>query len=108
MRFCGRIFRCHQLSERSFFYKNMQFPLCARCTGLLLGFFPGGPLLCFFVSPGVIVTFFLFFVLFLDGFLQLKGIFPSTNLRRLLTGLGAGYGLFSLLYLGIEKLIGVF
>ncbi len=28
---------CHQMPERSFFYKGYQFPLCARCTGVFAG-----------------------------------------------------------------------
>ena len=28
---------CHQLSERSFHLSGIQFPVCARCTGLYLG-----------------------------------------------------------------------
>jgi hypothetical protein len=28
---------CHQLQERSFFIRGRQMPLCARCTGILLG-----------------------------------------------------------------------
>ena len=28
---------CHQISERSFFIKGYQFPVCARCTGVFFG-----------------------------------------------------------------------
>lgn len=28
---------CHQRPERSFFWDGVQFPVCARCTGLYLG-----------------------------------------------------------------------
>ena len=30
---CG----CHQIEERSFKIKGWQFPVCARCTGILTG-----------------------------------------------------------------------
>ena len=32
--FCG----CHCRPDRSFFFRGRQFPVCARCTGMLLGF----------------------------------------------------------------------
>src|SRR5512139_881977 len=32
---------CHQLPERSFFFHEHQSPLCARCTGMYLGFLVG-------------------------------------------------------------------
>lgn len=32
---------CHQLPERSFFWGDRQFPVCARCTGLYLSGFIG-------------------------------------------------------------------
>ena len=28
---------CHQIPERSFYWGAVQFPVCARCTGLYLG-----------------------------------------------------------------------
>ena len=32
----GKILGCHQKPERSFFYKGYQFPVCARCTGVVI------------------------------------------------------------------------
>ncbi|GIW23679.1 MAG: hypothetical protein KatS3mg068_2686 [Candidatus Sericytochromatia bacterium] len=28
---------CHRDPSRSFFYKDIQYPVCARCTGVILG-----------------------------------------------------------------------
>ena len=35
------ITKCHQIPERSFFINNRQFNICARCTGIITGFFFG-------------------------------------------------------------------
>ena len=32
----GKRLGCHQMPERSFFIKGYQFPVCARCTGVLV------------------------------------------------------------------------
>ena len=37
----GKYSGCHQMPERSFFINGMQFPLCARCTGILAGYLVG-------------------------------------------------------------------
>ena len=37
----GKYSGCHQMPERSFFINGMQFPLCARCTGILVGYLVG-------------------------------------------------------------------
>lgn len=29
---------CHRLPQRSFFWKGRQFPVCARCTGIHIGY----------------------------------------------------------------------
>lgn len=29
---------CHQRADRSFYWKGRKFPLCARCTGVLVGY----------------------------------------------------------------------
>jgi len=87
---------CHQLPERSFFFKKWQFPVCARCTGTYIGnvlavicaffFIPRPEYLL--VGCAVILT---------DWLVQFTGIRDSTNPRRLLTGIVGGYSLMSLL-----------
>ena len=37
IRILGNNSGCHQMPERSFFYKGKQFPVCSRCTGVCLG-----------------------------------------------------------------------
>ena len=32
----GEMLGCHQMPERSFFIKGFQFPVCARCIGVIL------------------------------------------------------------------------
>ena len=87
----GEILGCHQMPERSFFYKGFQFPVCARCTGGLLGFAAAAPLF-FFCKLDIRIALLLSFVMFLDWLLQFLKIRPSTNLRRLLTGMIGGFG----------------
>ncbi|RGF93239.1 DUF2085 domain-containing protein [Ruminococcus sp. AM54-1NS] len=35
---------CHQRPDRSFFFHGWQFPVCARCTGVLAGQLVGIPI----------------------------------------------------------------
>ncbi len=91
----GKLIGCHQLPERSFKIKGKQFPICARCTGVLIGEIVA------FVGfrvwkPSVCLTIFLCFLMFFDWFIQQIGIRESKNWRRILTGLFGGYGFVSL------------
>lgn len=88
----GGKFGCHQLPERSFFLKGYQFPVCARCTGVLLGYLLTIPLLIFF-KPNILIPTAFALIMFFDWLLQAKGILPSTNPRRLITGFLGGLGL---------------
>ena len=92
-----KVFKCHQLSERSFHIKGFQFPICARCTGLFFGFVLIGPIITVFTLGNMFLSLTMILLMCIDGFIQLKGILESTNIRRLITGLLAGYGLFSII-----------
>jgi uncharacterized membrane protein len=86
---------CHQMNDRSFSFKGYQFPVCARCTGLLLGQITGFLLSLFFIKCDIRLLFCLavFSTLLLgaDGVGQLKKLWLSTNPRRFITGILCGY-----------------
>lgn len=99
----GNALGCHQMPERSFFIKGYQFPVCARCTGVILSaiiatiiFFkkklPIG--LCIAMSS----------VMLFDWGIQYLEIKESTNSRRLITGLIGGFG-YSTLHLLFYRFI---
>ena len=98
MKIGKKVCHCHQLPERSFFFRGYQFPLCARCTGIALGFLLS-PVITLFWESNVWLSLALIAVMITDGLIQLKTRFRSTNPRRFLTGLGAGYAFFNLLFL---------
>lgn len=93
-----RIFGCHCRDDRSFHYKGVKFPLCARCTGELSGIICGMAIYAFFQMSwyGYVV---LMIPLIIDGFVQLKTQYQSTNARRFVTGVLFGYGLVSMFLL---------
>ncbi len=85
---------CHQKPERSFFFHGYQFPVCARCTGAILGYILAIPsyLLIGFRLPLSIAG---ILILLADWLLQAVKIKESTNRRRLITGILGGYGMMS-------------
>lgn len=93
----GKICGCHQIKERSFFYKQFQYPLCARCTGVFIGEFVLAPLTFFLVGFTWWVAF-LFLPLVIDGTVQYFTTYESNNLKRLVSGILAGifFGMFVL------------
>ena len=100
----GKRTGCHQMPERSFYYKGWQFPLCARCTGVLLGNIAAIAGAFIFVP-----VFWVFLagcaIMFLDWLLQRIGLLESTNTRRLVTGILGGYSLFSIMYVVVIRWI---
>lgn len=88
---------CHRMPERSFFYKDYQFPICARCTGVCLGQLTAIIINLFYKTPSKFALVCLTIMGFDWGIQELK-ILPSTNPRRLFTGILGGFGLFSLYF----------
>lgn len=92
----GNLCGCHQKPERSFFIKGYQFPVCARCLGVWLGYTAGLILFKIYI-PHLFICLVLMGIMFLDWFIQYKKIAMSNNFRRLITGMMCGYGLISLI-----------
>ena len=89
------IFGCHCLPDRSFYWHGEPFPICARCTGELVGMVLGA-IVCIFWRPAVWIALILMVPMVTDGLIQLKTSYESTNPRRFATGLLFGYALMSL------------
>lgn len=103
---------CHQLEERSFCIHGICSPLCARCTGMYLGAILSLGYQAFqgrkakFPPVWVIVVLVLLFGWFgVDGtnsflhfFPNFSGLYEPTNLLRLITGMGVGLGIGTVLY----------
>lgn len=87
----GKKLGCHQKPERSFFFHGYQFPVCARCTGVIISGIISIP--CFFIYRVSILTCVIFcIIMFSDWYIQYIKFKKSTNIRRLITGLLGGYG----------------
>lgn len=86
---------CHQMPDRSLFILGFQFPLCARCTGVLVGYLLQFISL-FFITPNIYLGLICSFLMFLDWFVQHVNILPSNNTRRIITGILGGYGIMTI------------
>ncbi|TCL57255.1 putative membrane protein [Kineothrix alysoides] len=96
---------CHQMPERSFFYKDKQFPVCARCTGVFIGH--SLAVVLFFMKKQISFRkcCILMGIMGADWCIQEVGLEESTNGRRLITGFLGGLGLFSIYSIIIRKAI---
>ena len=99
---------CHQLPERSFFGGGVQVPVCARDTGIYIGFvvsvalialvhsgdrprgFPRWPV---WALMGGLVA-----LMAWDGLTSYSGLRVTNNALRLITGLGTGFSAAVLVY----------
>jgi uncharacterized membrane protein len=98
---------CHRRSDRSFFWKGKQFPLCARCTGIHIGYLTF-PLFVFkLLSFNIWWTLLLIIPTCVDGWTQASFNRESNNILRVVTGLLAGIGAMSLVAI-IGQSIGQF
>jgi len=95
---------CHQIPSHSYEISGIQFPLCARCSGLYLGSFIG---LAYYLTQGrkkalpkkgyslLLLIFFLAWAgdgvnSFITDFLNKTILYETTNTIRLITGFGMG------------------
>lgn len=98
-RFLQICFGCHARPDRSFFFHGKQFPICARCTGELIGMIAGIPIAVFVGYPEFQWVLLLMVPMLFDGFLQLLTRYESGNYRRLFTGFLFGIALvFAFIY----------
>ncbi|OON92088.1 MAG: hypothetical protein ATN34_04735 [Epulopiscium sp. Nele67-Bin002] len=87
----GEVLGCHQFPQRSFFYKKFQFPVCARCTGVIVATAISVPVF-FAYKISILTAIIMSAVMLADWSIQYFGIKQSTNFRRLLSGLIGGFG----------------
>ncbi len=83
---------CHQMPERSFFIGEAQFPLCIRCTTLLLG---GLSSIVFLLArlplPSIRLCILMVLPLVVDLGLTTLGISEGSNAQRAATALLFGF-----------------
>lgn len=87
---------CHGIPDRCLKVRGHALPICARCTGLLIGLAIGlGVPASAYLGPIVAIGLasLLAAPLLIDGFTQLAGLRQSTNRMRLSTGAIGGLGL---------------
>lgn len=81
-------------------------PICARCTGLVVGNVVAATLALVADPPSVGLALALLAPLVIDGVLQATTSYRSSNPRRLLTGLAGGIGQFSIAVTALAALAG--
>src|SRR5438105_224578 len=100
-----QIVACYRKAERSFFWKGKQFPVCARCVGVYLGYlsFPvfNFDLLHLSSLLSILIT----LPTIIDGLSQAIMNRESTNFIRVTTGILGGVGAMSLM-VNIGTIIG--
>jgi uncharacterized membrane protein len=86
---------CHGRSERCVSIRGHEFPICARCTAIYLGFLTALTFEILFGAPSrklLAIYVLLAMPTGVDGLTQLICDRESTNLIRFLTGYPAGFG----------------
>lgn len=92
-KFLAISFMCHQRPDRSFHFRGKQFPLCARCTGILIGYFVGIILACITRCSNYAWFLLCLIPMIVDGGVQSLFKKESNNIRRLVTGILGGVGI---------------
>lgn len=103
MEICSKYCNCHQMPDRSFFIEKYQFPLCARCTGISLGYIAAlltAPFRSFSYYIAILM-----FPLAIDGTVQYFAKYESTNLKRIVTGILYGFAFTSIILQALKSAI---
>ena len=90
---------CHRDPTRSFFWNSKQFPVCARCTGIHLGYLSLFLFLFQLIYINWIISILLILPTLIDGLTQAYFNRESTNSIRVISGVLAGVGVMSLLHI---------
>lgn len=93
MTFFRKYWGCHQIYERSFSLCNYQFPICARCTGILCGYILAIISLIIRIKVELYICVIMILPLILDGSLQYFVKVMSNNIRRFITGILFGFAI---------------
>lgn len=96
MELCNKYWGCHQLPERSFFFRGYQLPVCARCTGIIIGYITSPILIAVGLYPNTLCCVLLLCPMALDGSIQYFTNYVSNNIKRVITGFLSGIGFISL------------
>ena len=88
---------CHRLENRSFKVFGHVMPICARCTGQIIGFIVFLIIYHLNLTLPPILASILILPLLLDGFSQLFTLRKSNNALRFITGIIFALGLSSLM-----------
>lgn len=84
---------CHQIPDRSFFIKGYQLPVCARCTGMIIGYILAIIFIIIKLEISIIISLILMLPLVLDGGIQyISKKYISNNIKRFITGVLYGIG----------------
>ncbi len=108
MDWCSNYWGCHQIPDRSFFYKGYQFPVCARCTGIIFGYIVSIISFVYGFKLNNLYCILLIMPMILDGTIQYFTKYISNNFKRMLTGFLSGFGFIHLILnviLFIKKII---
>ena len=100
-KFLAISFMCHQRSDRSFYIKGKKLPLCARCTGMLIGYFLGIITAIILECNYYIQLTMLIIPMIIDGIVQQWFGIESNNVRRLVTGMLGGIAIINA-FIGIH------
>lgn len=92
MDWCAKYWGCHQMPERSYHIGSYQFPVCARCMGIILGYICAIFLIVIGYNICLMTSILICVPMVIDGTVQFLTKYESKNYRRLYTGTCAGLG----------------